>query len=87
MLNLLNSWCSINRMMINPLKSQILHFRPRSIPCTNYTFTCGSNEPKIDKYVYLVIMLTECIDFNSAAKMVSQAAGRALGLLIADTKP
>ena len=87
MLNLLDSWYSINYMVINPIKSQIVHFRPRSIPCTNFTFTCGSNELKIvDKYVYLGITLTEFFDFNVTAKMVSQAAGRAFGLLIAKYK-
>ena len=81
------SWCSINHMVINPIKSQIVHFRPRSIPCTNFTFTCGSNE-LVDEYVcmYLGITLTEFLDFNVTAKMVSQGAGRAFGLLIAKYK-
>ena len=87
MLNLLDSWYSLNHMVINPIKSQIVHFRPRSIPCTNFTFTCGSKE-LVDKcvYMYLGITLSEFLDFNVTAKMVSQAAGRAFDLLIAKYK-
>ena len=63
------------------------HNRPKSTPKTNFTFTCGSNELKIaDRYVYLGLTLTEFLDFTVLAKMVSQAAGRALGLLIMKLK-
>ena len=87
MLNLLDTWCSSNHLKINPTKSQIIHFRPKSAPKTNFTFTCGSNELKIvDRYVYLGLTLTEFLNFTVMAKMVSQAAGRALGLLIAKYK-
>ena len=34
------------------------------------------------KYVYLGITLTEFLDINVTAKIVSQTAGRAVGLLI-----
>ena len=40
MLNLLDTWCSSNHLKINPTKSQIIHFRPKSTPKTNFTFTC-----------------------------------------------
>jgi len=36
-----------------------------------------------DRYTYLGIVLTEHLDYNVTAKFVSQATGRALGLLIA----
>lgn len=35
----------------------------------------------IDKYVYLGLHLNEFLDFNTTAKFVAQAAGRAFGLL------
>ena len=46
-----------------------------------------SNKLKIaDRYVYLGLTLTEFLDFTVIAKMLSQAAGRAIGLLIAKFK-
>lgn len=40
----------------------------------------------IDKYVYLGLVLTEHLNYNITAKFVSQAASRALGVLIAKFK-
>ena len=87
LLNLLDNRCSVNHLVINPIKSQIVYFRHRSVLRTNCGISCGSTELKIaDKYVYLGITLNEFLDFNFTAKMVSQAASRALGLLIAKYK-
>ena len=85
MLNLLDTWCSSNHLKMNPIKSQSIHFRPKSK--TNFTFTCGPSELKIvERYVYLGLTLTEFLTFTVMAKTVSQAAGRALGLLIVKYK-
>lgn len=87
MLDILNRWCIDNRMSVNPTKSQIVHFRPRSVPRTDYKFTCGVQDLQVvDRYVYLGLTLTEFLDFGITAKMVSQSASRALGLLIAKFK-
>ena len=87
MLNLLDNWCSVNNLVINAIKSKIVHFRPRLVLRTNFAFSYGSTELKIaDRYVYLGITLHEFLDFNVTAKMVCQAASRALGLLIAKYK-
>ena len=87
MLDSLNSWCRKNHMSVNSNKSQIVHFRPRSVHRSNYSFKCGSdNLGIVEQYVYLGLTLTEFLDFNITAKMVAQSAGRALGLLIAKFK-
>ena len=87
MLDSLNSWCNANHMLINPSKSQIVHFRQRSATRWKFSFTCGINNLGIvEQYVYLGLTLTEFLDYNVKTKMVAQSAGRALGLLIAKFK-
>ena len=87
MLDNLSNWCLANHMLINPSKSQIVHFRQRSVPCSDFLFTCGTDQLNIvEQYVYLGLTLTEFLDYNVTAKLVSQSAGRALGLLIAKFK-
>ena len=71
MLNELDNWCTSNCMQVNTKKSNVVHFRSVTISKTNVVFRCGNNSIDIiDKY----------------AKVVSQSAGRALGLLIAKYK-
>lgn len=70
-------------MCINENKSKIVHFRPRTV-CD---FRCGDkNIAIVDRYVYLGLLLDELLNYNVTAKFVSQAASRALGLLIAKYK-
>ena len=84
MLNLLSDWCCTNLMSINPLKTNIVHFRPKSILKTNFNFKCGEFNIEVnDKYIYLGLTLDEFLDFNVTASFVSKSASRALGLLIA----
>ncbi len=53
----------------------------------DYSFYCGDTALKIsEKYKYLGLLLTEHLDYNITAKMVAQAASRALGLVIAKDK-
>ena len=40
MLNLLHTWCSSSHLKINPIKSKIIHSRPKPTPKTNFIFTC-----------------------------------------------
>ena len=87
MLNLLSDWCHSNFMSINPQKTNIVHFRPRSVPKANFNFKCGEYDIDVcDKYIYLGLTLDEFLDFNVTASFVSKSASRALGLLIAKFK-
>ena len=68
-------------------KSNIVHFRPNSVPKINNDFMCGATKLLItDRYTYLGITLNEFLDYNVTAKVVAQSASRALGLLIAKFK-
>ena len=68
-------------------KSNVIHFRPKSVLRVDFSFTCGAqNILIVDKYTYLGITLNEFVNFSVTAKAVSQSASRALGLLIAKYK-
>ena len=87
MLNALSDWCDNNFMSINTDKTNIVHFRPRSKPITDFKFICGGVELLIkDKYVYLGLVLEEHLNFNITASFVAKSASRALGLLISKFK-
>jgi len=87
LLNILDSWCKANTMVVNPVKSNVVHFRPKSITRSAVNFICGENTLNTTaKYTYLGLLLDEFLDFNLTAKAVAQSAGRALGLLIAKFK-
>lgn len=83
----LNNWCGLNNMHVNGNKSNVVHFRPISVPRSTRVFQCGNIVLDIiDRYKYLGVMLHENLDYNITAKTVAQSANRALGLLIARCK-
>ena len=87
MLTVLSQRCSLNSMMININKSNVVHFRPNSVARSDFVFKCGEEVISYtDKYMYLGLLLTEHLDYNVSAKSVAQSASRALGLLIARYK-
>ena len=74
-------------MTVNNSKSKVVHYRPASIPRTNYHFSCCSSKLEtVDKYVYLGLTIHEHLDWHVTTKVVTQSANRALGLLIAKSK-
>ena len=51
MLNVLDKWCKKWRMIINMDKTQIIHFRPKCIKCSQTKFKLGTTELQIvDRY-------------------------------------
>ena len=44
MLDGLNEWCSSNSMMVNASKSNVIHFRPNSVPKVAWNFKCDEND-------------------------------------------
>ena len=87
MLDVLSDWCDKWNMKVNSDKTKIVHFRPACILKTSTAFSCGGASISItDRYKYLGLILTEHLDYSITAKMVAQAASRALGLLIAKDK-
>ena len=87
MLNVLKKWCERWAMDINTKKTQVVHFRPTSLPKTDTVFTFGDVPLAIaEKYKYLGLILTEHLDYDKTAALVAKSAGRALGLMIAKAK-
>ena len=84
MVDTLNIWCINNQMNINAKKSQIVHFRTRSVSRSTISCKCGAQAlDTVDKYVYLGLAMNEFWDLKVTAKIGSQSASRALGLFIA----
>ena len=88
MLDCLYNWCSEWKLLVNPEKSQVIHFRwGPSVSRSNFAFKCGENDLQtVDRYRYLGLIFTEFLDLNVMSKAVALAATRALGLLIAKCK-
>ena len=87
MLNRVHDWCSGWRVELNGRKTQVVHFRNKSVPCTSTSFTCGVLELAISShYKYLGIVFNEHFDMAFTAKAVAQSASHALGLIISKCK-
>ena len=86
-LDTLNIWCNTNCLFVNPEKSKIIHFRPRSRSQTDKVFRIGNKVIEAGtQYIYLGLMLTEHLDYDMMAKNVALSANRALGLVISKFK-
>ncbi len=74
MMDKINSWCEKWKMVINEKKTQVMHFRPACIKCTEHIFTCGREQIQVvDKYRYLGLVFNEFMDMSQMAKVVAQA--------------
>jgi hypothetical protein len=87
MLDVLGQWCMKWNINVNPAKSEIIHFRNKSVKETSYTFKSGDiNLNVVNGYRYLGLYLNEFLDFKVTADHVAKAANRALGVIIAKSK-
>ena len=87
MLNILGNWCKKWKVKVNSGKSEIVHFRRKSVFCTNVKFQVSNLTLKVvNQYKYLGLVLNEFLDFKVTAEIVAKSANRALGLLIAKCK-
>ena len=74
-------------MVVNVHKSNIVHFRPPSVCRTQYKCLCGEAKLNtVEKYNYLGLVLTEFLDYNVLANVVTKSVSRALGLVTAKSK-
>ena len=65
MLTYLNKWCMQWCLYINVLNSNIIHFRPKKVPISQFVFKCGTQAIKtIDRYTYLGVILDEHMTFS-----------------------
>ena len=87
MLDVLDEYCKTWRLAINPKKSKIVHFHRRSCHRSTQQFHCGNKSIEIvSSYKCLDLVLNKFLDFQITAKVVSQSASHALGLLISKVK-
>ena len=82
-LDIVSQWCSKWRMEINQSKTKILHFRPKSVNLTSYSFQCGTYDISVSsKYKYLGLVFNDYMDESVMVDDVAKCAARALGAMI-----
>ena len=60
MLNGLNDWCNKWKLRVNLKKSNIIHFRKKKMPKTQYKFQFNNEEMlKVNEYKYLGLIFNE----------------------------
>ncbi len=85
LINIVQNWCTKWRLIINPGKSKVVHFRNPPKQRTSFEFKLCDNGPEleiVDKYKYLGLFVDEFLTFKGAAEILSSAAGWALGGMI-----
>ncbi len=85
LINIVQNWCDKYRLIINPSKSKIVHFRNPPKQCSEFEFKLGNDGCKLDtveSYKYLGTFFDEYLTFGKATEVLSTAANRALGGMI-----
>ena len=85
LITLVNKWSSKWRFIINPEKSQIVHYRNVPKSRTEFEFKLRENGPSlsvVDSYKYLGVYLDEYLTFTKTTDILATAGGRALGSMI-----
>ncbi len=85
LISLMHTWCNKWRFIINPSKSNIVHFRNPPKAQTGFKFTLGNTGVDlkvVESYKYLGVVLDQYLTFNNATQILGNAAGRALGGMI-----
>ena len=84
LLNFIGEWCKKWKLKINKDKTKIVHFRNKRTKVTDKKFYIEGDEIElIERYKYLGIVLDQYLDYKTTAEVLSGAAGRALGGIIA----
>ncbi len=81
----MHEWCNRWRFIINPAKSNVVHFRNPPKAQTGHKFTLGNNGKElkvVESYKYLGVIIDQYLTFSKATDVLSNAAGRALGGMI-----
>jgi hypothetical protein len=72
MFDTVSNWCKKWRLSINPLKSQVLHFRFKGKLQSNFKFKCGEYDiGYAAQYKYLGMWLNENLDYEYTVKQLS----------------
>ena len=87
MLNIAAEWCWKWRLEANQGKTQIVHFRPKSLQRSSVEFNFGQIMLSYtENYKYLGLTLDEHMTFDDAVGSLAQSAGRALGSVMNKVK-
>ncbi len=85
LIDIVQCWCKKWRLIINPSKSKVVHFRNPPKQRTDYIFKLCQDGPileTVDVYKYLGLFMDEYLTYSKATEILSSAAGRALGGMI-----
>ena len=87
LLDVFNDWSRQWRIVLNPKKSSVVVFRRPCDKQPDYVFKCGNDIiTYASEYRYLGLVLNEHLNWDKSVKCLAQAAGRALGTLVAKSK-
>ncbi len=85
LINIVHKWSYKWRFIINPEKSQIVHYRNAPKARTKFEFKLHETGPVlevVDSYKYLGVYLDEYLTFSRTTNILATAAGRAVGSMI-----
>ncbi len=84
LIDIVHKWCCKYRFIINPSKSNVVHFRNPPKKRTEFKFLLGNvaELEVVENYKYLGTFLDEYLTFGKATEVLSAAANRALGSMI-----
>ena len=83
MLNEVHDWCCRWRMLVNTIKTEVVHFRTKRTEQTKSKFKMGPKELNTVKYYkYLGCVVNEFLDNTITGDTLAEGASRALGKLL-----
>ena len=84
LIDIVHRWCCKYRFIVNPSKSNVVHFRNPPKQRTDFKFMLGTIAELnvVENYKYLGTFFDEYLTFGKATEVLSAAANRALGSMI-----
>ena len=87
LLDLMYVWCKKWRLKVNKGNTKVVHFGPQRRKRSKYEFDYdGEKLESVSNYKYLGVILDGHLKFDSCARSLAEAAGRALGAVISKFK-
>ena len=80
MLDAAHVWCTQWRLEVNTFKTKIMHFRKKSVSCSDFQFHLGThNLEYCSTYRYLGLDMNTSLDYSHCVDVISSASSRAFG--------
>ena len=87
LLDMMYTRCKKWRLKVNKGKTKVVHFRPQRRKRPEYVFDYDGEKLEIvSDYKYLGVILDEHLKFDSCARSLAEATGRALGAVLSKVK-